>query len=916
MYWFRIAWPAAAALFTSPAYGQQSGWQEGQQNATMCMWQAPRAAVLKDTVYIDGGYLYWVPGMTDGSYGAPTQDNNPLGYMYTLNFSTPFNSSTNVSDILTPFSKSNGGAANNLAPNYYDGALLANNDELYLYGGLLSQVGGSDAPDGDDVLKYEASWYGADGASFHPGFRKVTLPDGLTRYVTYGGAVNAPSENKAWYFGGYRSPSWGPIYYPTQNASLNPTNVSDSFIQLDMAEQLAEKWSNKTLPSEIPSRANPSVVWVPVGEQGILVVLGGVSFPNYNNPTFKSQNEAQSEKDGPTYMSNVGIYDIANDIWYQQPTVAAPSQLALGCAVVAPAQDFSSYNIYYYGGYNGIDSNSDFNDDVWILSLPSFMWMKVSSGSPEHARAGHQCVTPYPDQMVVIGGYTSQKGGSIKCLDGGVLQVFNLTEGHWMDSYDPDSWNNYGVPEMIHLMIGGDFTGGATMTTPTPTGWATSELANVFATTYATSKLTTFYPYSSSGPGGTRGQYKSGGGGMPSWVAPVLGVVLGLVFVTAVVVGILLYRRRRLLRRNGGTSESRTEGERDHRVLSWVRGQTGDKAGTVTTDDTPTNFDDMESRGVTPMRPIHSPEMAQNQAHEMAAHEPLVELMDTSPRVELPDTPHLGSGPHSQRSLTNPPFYAGGIGAIGEAGSPRNPSISSQQISTPLPSPPLPSPPLPSPPLSQQQQQHQQQPQPPPSPHSYSSQTAFQPPPPPPSHQAAAYQRPDSPSLGTSPSNPTPSHHPPQPQSIISPPRNAVVSDLSRISDREAAHLRNISDATVSSATGTVPGTPPPHAGGFTGYHNPHSHPLAQSPMQQPGASSGGYGTPMISPPSADGREATDYVSVHSGSGRSLTSPIGGGGGSGRGSLRRSVFLESRDDLGEDGGSSQGQGQGQGHPRR
>lgn len=32
------------------------------------------AAVIKDTVYMDGGFLYWIPGMQTGEYGAPTQD--------------------------------------------------------------------------------------------------------------------------------------------------------------------------------------------------------------------------------------------------------------------------------------------------------------------------------------------------------------------------------------------------------------------------------------------------------------------------------------------------------------------------------------------------------------------------------------------------------------------------------------------------------------------------------------------------------------------------------------------------------------------------------------------------------------------------------------------------------------------------
>lgn len=32
------------------------------------------AAVIRDTVYIDGGYLWWQPGMADGTYGALIAD--------------------------------------------------------------------------------------------------------------------------------------------------------------------------------------------------------------------------------------------------------------------------------------------------------------------------------------------------------------------------------------------------------------------------------------------------------------------------------------------------------------------------------------------------------------------------------------------------------------------------------------------------------------------------------------------------------------------------------------------------------------------------------------------------------------------------------------------------------------------------
>jgi hypothetical protein len=33
-----------------------------------------KAAVIRDTVYLDGGALYWEPGMSDGTYGAAKDD--------------------------------------------------------------------------------------------------------------------------------------------------------------------------------------------------------------------------------------------------------------------------------------------------------------------------------------------------------------------------------------------------------------------------------------------------------------------------------------------------------------------------------------------------------------------------------------------------------------------------------------------------------------------------------------------------------------------------------------------------------------------------------------------------------------------------------------------------------------------------
>lgn len=657
---------ALAATCAHVVTAQQAGWASNQVNATMCNWQQPRAALVKDTVYIDGGYLWWTPGLSTGEYGVPTQDGNPLGLVYTLNFSTPFNTSDNTSEILGTLSKApSGGAANNFAPNYFDGAMLGNDHEWFLYGGLLTLTDAYDStPAADDVLGYQVSQYGVEKPAFKPGFVKYELPDNLTRYLTFGGAANAPSENKAWYFGGMTSTSGGEIFYPSSNTSLNPTNYSNTLITLDMATQQSETWDNDTLPDHIKSRANPELVWVPIGEQGILVVLGGVTYPEFAAGSHISKNETASKAESGEFMSTIDIYDIANKKWYQQPTVSGPPARTRGCAVVSHARDFSSLNIYWYGGYDGLDPTDDFDDDIWILSLPSFLWKKIKSGTSGHGRAGHKCFMPYPDQMFVIGGYPAQSGEATTCLQNEeLIQIVNLTSGEWLDTYHPDQYHDYGVPEVIHSAIGGDWAGGATMMTPTPTGWADASLASVFATPYPTEKLTTYYPYAvTSNTTGDRGKDEShGGGGWPGWAPIVLGVLLGLLFLVSILFAFFIYRRRKLLRKSGDQSVS-TE-ESGNRIISWIRGQPSEqKAPTISTEETPT------SPSIRVEQPLPLPTTPPViQYHEMADTS-VAEMMDTSPRVELENTgltpvdvinKHTHFGNQNSGSLNNPSFYSG-----------------------------------------------------------------------------------------------------------------------------------------------------------------------------------------------------------------------------------------------------------------
>lgn len=214
---------------------------------------------------------------------------NPLGLVYLLNFSTPFNTGQNLTSIFTTISKAAGGGnANNIGPQFYDGGMLANDYEWFTYGGLLGTTDAFKPPPGNEVTAYEA--YATDRTrQFASGYTLKDLPDDLTRYVTYGAAVSVPSENLGFYFGGLRAANYGPIYYqpPNSNASVRADTQSLTMMELDMSVQQKEVWNNHSLPAQVPGRAGAELVWVPVSEKGILVAVGGVIFPSYSYSTQK-----------------------------------------------------------------------------------------------------------------------------------------------------------------------------------------------------------------------------------------------------------------------------------------------------------------------------------------------------------------------------------------------------------------------------------------------------------------------------------------------------------------------------------------------------------------------------------------------------------------------------------------------------
>jgi hypothetical protein len=425
--------------------------------------------------------------------------------------------------------------------------------------GLTLSTNASSPQDSNDVLGYEAYQYGPYRQSWTPGYYEGTLPTEVTQYITNGAGVTAASENLGFYFSGMRASDWGPIFYNTDFADT-PANT---LIEIDMSTMRSENWKNSTLPFNILPRANAELVWLPISAQGVLVAIGGVVEPEEIWPYgLNSSQEAESKSTSPGFMTSIPVYDIASEQWYIQKTIGTPpGQLTEFCSVYAAANDSSSFNIYVYGGYDGLNADHLPSDDVWILSVPSFEWIKAYSGQSSHGRSSHKCVAPYPDQMFVVGGVHQSQA---YCVDG-IIQVFDLNKLRFRDSYTPTSWSTYQVPSIVSAVIGGDAQGSATKIAT----WSDATLGQIFQTKY-TGTMQKYYPYplASSVVSSDSGGHSSSN----KWLAPVLGTVLGLLVIAIILFGILLARRRKLLRRNNSVSNSSTSAHRSSRYMRWVNG--------------------------------------------------------------------------------------------------------------------------------------------------------------------------------------------------------------------------------------------------------------------------------------------------------------------------------------------------------
>ncbi|EXJ84918.1 hypothetical protein A1O3_05593 [Capronia epimyces CBS 606.96] len=436
-------------------------------------------------------------------------------------------------------------------------------DGLYLYGGEFSDSpAASPVPFSTWVYDIRSSsWSEHSNPRTSSGENSEPANQPVQR-AAEGAGVSVPGLGRGFYFGGhldgYTTPGWsqsiarvylrGLLEYTFpgySNAAVDGESLAGAS---GLYRNITEGGTQAS--AGFPERADGLLVYIPgYGKSGIIIGLAGGT-----NATF-------------TQMNVIDVYDIDTSSWYKQATTGPTPEIRVNpCAVAVSAADGSSTQVYMYGGQNLIPYGQQTQyDDMWILTVPSFTWIKVdtSNQATPPARAGHTC-NVWNAQMVVVGGYTGQE---LSCDSPGIY-VFNTSALTWQNDYyalnskddlnrqksqqdDPSAVQGsygYSVPPEVQSVIGGNAVGAATVTAPAQTA-TQGPLATGSPRTYTVTQSGGAVTTETATPGNSTegtGNGKHGSSGGTNIGAIVAGVIAGCFAILAAYLGFCtwLYRKQ------------------------------------------------------------------------------------------------------------------------------------------------------------------------------------------------------------------------------------------------------------------------------------------------------------------------------------------------------------------------------------
>ena len=392
-----------------------------------------------------------------------------------------------------------------------------------------------------------------DSSQFFRGLDVTYHIQGLDHVLSHSTSLSVPNEELAFHFSG--------AVWTVAVLYAETWSIAHSLIEVQLSDYGQARFVNMTLPANVHGRVGAEAIWIPTGARGLVLVLGGVVNPaEMYGYDLSSELEIENRETSGGFLSSLSIFDIDSRRWFTQNTSnVGPQSLYSFCSVLGVAQDSSSFNIYVYGGDDGwtLDVDATAMDTVWILSLPSFTWHKAPGESKSHGRSNHKCFTPFPDQMMVVGGWNLNVDGF--CIrDGTLIDVFDMNNLSWTGTHNPVRSGAYKVPKLLTDTIGGDQEGGSTLIAEN----MDPELEKLFRTKYE-GTIKHWYPYAPSKLERAFHQLWS------TWISVFVGTLLYLA-VASVALIILIVFRRRTLQRIHKSKSVHTASKKTPWIVRWM----------------------------------------------------------------------------------------------------------------------------------------------------------------------------------------------------------------------------------------------------------------------------------------------------------------------------------------------------------
>ncbi|KAE8450750.1 hypothetical protein EG329_005663 [Mollisiaceae sp. DMI_Dod_QoI] len=514
-WYFLVGSVSAAAVEDPPFFATRNDLQPRQQpgvaSSTNFLRRAYHgSAVVGNYVYIDGGAFSYMNG------GSPQYEFSTT--TLSIDLSTSW---TNSSVVINSNSKPDG------VPNLDDGSLWYDAKNNVLYAGFSGAAPRFNAPSPYPLGLWSFAPDGQGGGTWSAASTETSqLKNSFTR--PYQGLSTWGGEG-AITIGGYISSLTSPA---TSNLTVFkpvPGVVSFNMTTGRFANSSASGYNFNGTAERGVLHYVPSF-----GPEGIYILLGGDI----------SGLDRYSAGEDKVSFANLTIYDPASGNFYNQTATGNIPQGRIEFCATGINSTNQTYEIFIYAGWgSNLGTPAVPFDEIYILTLPAFEWIKVNY-NPASPRHGHTCHTVGNRQMLVIGGVDSLADSTSSVaptLDKATfatkdqftqgLAIFDMSSLTWADQYDANA-SVYEQSDLVKNYYASN--------SRDPANWGSPALQTLFQTTHFTAPTNTS---SSSGSSTSTPPASSSSSSNTGAIAGgVVGGVLGLALLAGL--GWFFYRRQ------------------------------------------------------------------------------------------------------------------------------------------------------------------------------------------------------------------------------------------------------------------------------------------------------------------------------------------------------------------------------------